>query len=131
MVLFEKSKNTILIQQQQKLRLKTLWSANKYNIDDFLIYPILYLKIQYPFFISFRENFTFLPLTILSISISLFIYKTEQCPSLCIENMQIVPFDKLSKLATHFGFHVFHALIITIKHLHIFDVSPNYWVEEG
>ena len=38
-----------------------------------------------------RVNCTFPPLIIASISILPFIYKTEQCPPLCIENMQIVP----------------------------------------
>ncbi len=38
-----------------------------------------------------RGNCTFPPLTIASISILPFIYKTEQCPHLCIENMQIAP----------------------------------------
>ncbi len=36
-------------------------------------------------------NCTFLLLTVASISILPFIYKTEQCPHLCIENMQITP----------------------------------------
>ena len=48
-------------------------------------------NLFYLFILFFRGNCTFPPLTIGSISIPSFIYKTKQCPPLCIKNMQITP----------------------------------------
>jgi hypothetical protein len=45
---------------------------------------------KYHWYKDFRENFTFPLLSMGSISIFPFIYKTEQCPLLSIGNVQLI-----------------------------------------
>ena len=71
--------------------------------------------------INFRGNYTLPPLSIGSISIPHFIYKTKQCIPLCIENMQITPsFNCLlnsSKINEMFYvFSQFQVIILKISH---------------